>query len=97
MNPMRSVIAGQVAEHHERVVERVVLRVRAGERRRPVSVHRTEHVVVGQEVVEAKVFDRFPDPANRFRVAAKLDLGIHDTYLHSHSLPRTRPVITAGI
>ena len=32
---------GQVGEHHERVVERVVLGVRAGERRRSIGVHGT--------------------------------------------------------
>ena len=50
--------AGQMGEHHERVVERVVLGVRAGQRRRPIGVHGTEHVVVGEEVVEAEVLDR---------------------------------------
>ena len=50
--------AGQVGEHHERVVERVVLGVRAGQRRCAIGVHGAEHVVVGEEVVKAEVLDR---------------------------------------
>ena len=52
--------AGQVGEHHEWVVERIALGVGALERRRPTLVHGPQHVVVGQQVVEAEVLDRAP-------------------------------------
>ena len=50
--------AGQIGEHDERVVERVVLGVRAGQRRCAIGVHSAEHVVIGEEVVKAEVLDR---------------------------------------
>ena len=58
-----------MGEHDERVVERVVLGVGAGQRRRSIGVDRTEHVVEGEEVGKAQVLDRPSDPANRGRVA----------------------------
>ena len=74
--------AGQIGEHHERVVERVVLGVGARQRRRSIGVNGTEHVVVGEEVVEAQVLDRSPDPPNRGRISSKLGLRVDDADLH---------------
>ncbi len=56
--------ASEVGEHHERIVKRVVLGVAAGQRRRSIGVNGTEHVVVGEEVVEAEIFHRCADSAN---------------------------------
>ena len=80
--------AGQIGEHHERVVERVVLGVWARQQRRPTGVHGTEHVVVGEKVVKPQVFDRFPEPPHGGRVSSKLVLRVDDAYLHGSSLPR---------
>ena len=74
--------AGQIGEHHERVVERVVLGVGARQRRRSIGVNGTEHVVVGEQVVEAQVLDRSPDPPNRGRIPSKLVLRVDDADLH---------------
>ena len=56
---------GQVGEHHERVVERVVLGVGAGDRRYAIGVDGAEHVVVGEEVIKAELLDRSSDPPYR--------------------------------
>jgi pimeloyl-ACP methyl ester carboxylesterase len=72
----------QIAEHHKRVMERVVLGVRTGELRRPIGVHGTEHVVIGEAVVEAHVLDRSPNASNRARISSKLVLGVHGADLH---------------
>jgi hypothetical protein len=72
----------QMGEHHERVVERVALGVRAGERRRSIGVNGTEHVVVGQEMVKAEVLDRSANPPNSARISSQLDLRIDDADLH---------------
>jgi hypothetical protein len=48
----------QIRKHHERVMERVVLGVGAGELRSSTGVDGAEHMVVGEEVVEAQVLDR---------------------------------------
>ncbi len=78
--------AGQVGEHHERVVERVVLGVGAGQRGRPIGVHGAEHVVVGEEVVKAQVLDRLADPPDSARISAELDLRVDDADLHAPQL-----------
>ena len=74
--------AGQIGEHHERVVERVVLGVGARQLRRSIGVNGTEHVVVGEQVVKAQVLDRSPDPPNSARISSKLDLRVDDADLH---------------
>jgi hypothetical protein len=78
--------AGQVGEHHERVVERVVLGVGARQLRRSVGVNGTEHVVVGEEVVKAPVLDRSADSPDRGRISSKLNLRVDDADLHGSSL-----------
>lgn len=47
----------EVAEHDEGVVERIDFGIPPGESWRSVGVHHTEHVVLGQQVVEPKVRD----------------------------------------
>jgi hypothetical protein len=47
----------QISEHHERVMEWVVLGVGAHELRRSTGVDGAEHMVVGEEVVKAQVLD----------------------------------------
>ena len=74
--------ARQIAEHHKWVMEGVALRVRPGERRRPIGVHGTEHVVIGEEVTEAHLLDSGPDTPDRDRVSSKLDLRVYSTDLH---------------
>ena len=64
-NRIRSVNPGQIGEHHERIVERVVLGVGPSQRRRSIGVNGTEHMVVGQEVVKAQVLDRSPKSAEQ--------------------------------
>jgi hypothetical protein len=71
-----------MGEHHERVVERVVLGVGARERRRSIGVNGTEYVVVGEEVVKAQVLDRSTNPTNSGRISSKLNLGIDGADLH---------------
>jgi hypothetical protein len=46
--------AGQEGEHHERVVERVLLGVGARQPRYPIGVHGTEHMVIGEQVVKPR-------------------------------------------
>jgi hypothetical protein len=41
-------------------------------------------MVVGQQVVETQIFDRFPDPADGDGIAAKLGLWVDNAYLHRH-------------
>ena len=74
--------AGQVGEHHERVVERIVLGVGACQLRRSIGVNGAEDVVVGQEVVKAQVLDRSADPSDRGRISSKLNLRVDDADLH---------------
>ncbi len=76
-----------MSEHHERVVEGVLLRVRSRELGLAALVRRTEDVVVRKEIVEAQRLHAGPDAANRLRVAAKFDLWIDSTYFHECSLP----------
>ena len=47
----------EVAEHDEGVVERIDFGIPPGESWRSVGVHHSEHVVLGQQVVEPKVLD----------------------------------------
>ena len=63
-----------------------MFRVRAGQRGCPIGVHRTEHVVVREEMGEAQFLDGSPDPADRVRITSELDLRIDDTDLHGFSL-----------
>ncbi len=81
---------GQVGEHHERVVERVVLRVRARQWRRSLGVHGTEHVVIGEQVVEAEALDRCADLTNGVGVSSKLGLWVHDADVHGPQLPMSQ-------
>src|SRR5688500_18210775 len=74
--------AGQMREHHERVVKWIVLGVGTRQCRRAIGMNGTEHVVVREEVVKAEVFDRSPDPPNRVRISSNLGLWVDDTDLH---------------
>ena len=49
--------AGEVGEHHERVVEWVVFGIRPRQWRISIGMHGAQNVVVGKEVVEAQVLD----------------------------------------
>jgi len=73
---------GQVGEHHERVVERVVLGVGAGDRRYAIGVHGAEDVVVGEEVIKAELLDRSSDPPYRVGVPAEFGLRVDGADLH---------------
>jgi hypothetical protein len=43
-------------------------------------------VVIGQQVVESQVLDRFSDPANSAGISTEFDLWIYDTDLHGSTL-----------
>ena len=73
---------GQIGEHHERIVERVVLGIGARELGCSIGMNGTEHVVVGEEVVKAELLDREPESAHSTRVSSKLDLRVHSADLH---------------
>jgi hypothetical protein len=73
--------AGEVGEHHERVMERVVLGLGAGEQGRPAGVNSSEHVVIGEEMIKAQVLGSSPDPPDSARVPAELGLRVDDTDL----------------
>jgi hypothetical protein len=83
---------GQIGEHHKRVVERVVLGVGARDRRRPIGVNGTEHVVVSEKVVKAQVLDRSPDLPNSARISSKLVLRVDDANLHGLQSAGLAPV-----
>lgn len=72
----------EVGEHHQRVVERITLGVGTDQRRDPVLVHCTKHVVIGQQMIEAERLGRPTDAPHRVGVTAQLDLRIHHTDLH---------------
>ena len=74
--------AGQKGEHHERVVERVLLGVGARQPRYPIGVHGTEHMVIGEQVVKAQVLDRGADPPDSPRISSKLGLRVDHADLH---------------
>ncbi len=73
---------GEIGEHHERIVERIALGVWTYERWFPVGVHGTQHVVVGENVVEAELLGGGSEAAYGLRIAVQLDLGIDDAELH---------------
>jgi hypothetical protein len=64
------------------------------QRRVPVVVHRTEHVVIGEQVIEAEVLGRLADAPHGLGITAELDLRIDDTDLHRLTLPRTPGRVT---
>ncbi len=76
----------QVGEHHERIGERILIRVRALELPIAVRVIDPQHVVVDEEMVEAPLLDRPGDRADRADVALDLGLGINDADLHIGSI-----------
>jgi len=78
--------AGEIAEHDQRVMERIALGVRAGKWRSAVVVHCAQYVVIGEEVVKPQVLDRFPDPTYGIGVFTEFDLRVDDTNLHGLSL-----------
>ena len=74
--------SGQIGEHHEGIVKRILLGVGAREWRRPIGVNRSEYMVIGEEMIKPQILDRLPKPPNRGGVPSKLDLGVHDAKLH---------------
>jgi hypothetical protein len=73
---------GQIGEHHEGIVERVLLGIRAGQLTCSIGVDRAEHMVVRQKMVKAQFLNRSPDPPNSSRISSKLSLGAHNANLH---------------
>ena len=63
-------------------MKRMTLVVRARQLRRSISVNGTQHVVVGEKMVEPQIFDRSPKSANSARVTSKLGLRVDDPDLH---------------
>lgn len=66
--------AGQISEHHERIVERILLGAGAWQRRCSVGVDGTQYMVVGKKVIETQILDCPPNPSNSDWIASKLDL-----------------------
>ena len=62
-------------------MERVVLGVGPVSGVVAIGVNGAEHVVVGEQVVEAELLDRSPDPPDRDRIASELDLRVDDADL----------------
>ena len=56
-----------------------------------------EHVVVGEQVVEAERFDGETDLADGHGIAAQLDLRVHDTDLHRGHPATQHPRRSAGM
>jgi hypothetical protein len=77
---------GEVSEHHERVVEGVLLRVRSRELGLAALVRGAEDMVVCKEIIEAQGLHADPNPANRLRVAAKFDLWVDSADFHECSV-----------
>jgi hypothetical protein len=63
-------------------VEWVTLGIRAGQRTCSIGVDRTEHMVVGEQMVKAQVLDRSTDLPNSGRISSKLSLGVNNADLH---------------
>src|SRR6476619_907827 len=78
--------AGELAEHDQRVMERIALGVRAGKWRSAIVVHCAQYVVIGEKVVKPQVLDRFPDQTYGIGVFTEFDLRVDDTNLHELSL-----------
>ena len=74
--------SGQIGEHHERIVERVVLGIGTRELGCSIGVNGTEHVVICEEVVKAKLLDREPESPDSTRVSMELDLRVDSADLH---------------
>ena len=79
---------GEVAEEHERLVERRVDVVRAAPRLVHLGIG-AEHVVVGQQVLEAELLDALRVRADRAPIGADLRLREHDTDLHARQITTT--------
>src|ERR1035437_4135270 len=62
---------GQIGEHHERVVERVVLGIRPGEGGGSMGGTGPGRVVVGEKVAKPGPPPREPEPPHRTRIASK--------------------------
>ena len=77
---------GDVAQHHEWLVERIVLGVRAPELRIASLVLRAEDVVVDQHVRVAEILGRLREVAHGHRIAVEPCLRERDSNLHSPSL-----------
>ena len=94
-NCNRVVKPGEVGEHHQRIVERVALRVRTEQWRLPVFVHGAEHVVVGDEVVEAELFDAEGDRAHGVGATAEFDLWVYNSELHTSTISHEKKRVCA--
>jgi len=63
-------------------VERIALGIGAEQFRRSIGVNGPEHMLVGEEVGEAQVFDRSPKSPNGGGISSKFVLGICDADVH---------------
>ena len=73
---------GQIGEHHQWIMEQVVLGIGARELGCSIGVNGAEHVVVREEVVKAELLDREPEASHSTRVSSKLDLRVYSADLH---------------
>ncbi len=85
---------GQVAEEHQRLVERGADVIRPVPPLMNFRV-RAEHVVIGQQVGVPQLLDRLSVGTDRARIGADLCLREHHAYVHgSLSIPPT-PALTS--
>jgi len=73
---------GEEAEQHERLVERIVLGVRAGQRRIAVGVHGAEHMIVDQQPAVAESLGGLGEIADDRRIRADLRRREHHPEVH---------------
>ena len=57
--------------------------MRTGQPWRPAGVHATEHMVIGEQLVQAQLLDREAKPPDGPRLSTKLDPRVHHTDLHT--------------
>ena len=60
-----------------------MVRVGTPQRRIPIFVHGTDHVVIGQQVVKAQVFGGPADPPHSVGISTRLCLWVHNSQLHA--------------
>ena len=77
----------QIGKHDEWVVKRVAVGIGINQGWRSIGVNSSEHVVVGEDVIESQGFDCSPEFADGGRITPKVDLGVCNTNLHGQQLP----------
>ena len=76
-------------------MKRIPFGVRTGQLRLAALMYGTEHVIVGQEIVEVHGLDSDTDAAYRLRIALQLNLRVDNAKFHApdHCTPTQDPPI----